>query len=542
MGVPVPPGFVITTEAFNYFMTVNGLKNKVLNVINEVIREGKPEEYEEAERRIKELIISTEVPRDLHDEIARAYMELSSMFNTDAVAVAVRSSASAEDLKTASFAGQQDTYLNVRGGVGGELIKYVKHVWASTYNARALAYRDEKDIPHDEAQMAVIVQKLVNGRAAGVMFTINPVTGNESEAVIEASWGLGEAVVGGMVTPDRWVVDKGGLVIKDRVISRKSVMMVRDEAGLTKMVEVPRDLVEKPSLSDKEVLALAKVGIELEGRLGYPLDIEWVIDADSGNIYIVQMRPETVYSGGKAKVISEAKATVGKAVVKGIAASPGVAVGRVRICLTPEEARAKMSKGDILVTKMTNPDWVPYMRIASAIITDEGGMTSHAAIVSRELGIPAIVGTGNATSVLRDGEVYTVDAVHGGVVYEGEAKELVGKAKAVKEETMASANTNELILHIYRSIRTATGVYMNLGVPEKIDEYKDLPFDGIGLMRIEFVLSSYIGDHPLHLISIGNEEKFINKLAEGVATWPRPYTQGRSLSGLVTSRAMSIGS
>ncbi len=237
------------------------------------------------------------------------------------------------------------------------------------------------------------------------------------------------------------------------------------------------------------------------------------------------MRPETVYSGGKAKVISEAKATVGKAVVKGIAASPGVAVGRVRICLTPEEARAKMSKGDILVTKMTNPDWVPYMRIASAIITDEGGMTSHAAIVSRELGIPAIVGTGNATSVLRDGELYTVDAVHG-VVYEGEAKELVGKAKAVKEETMASANTNELILHIYRSIRTATGVYMNLGVPEKIDEYKDLPFDGIGLMRIEFVLSSYIGDHPLHLISIGNEEKFINKLAEGVAYVAKAIYQG----------------
>ncbi len=283
MGVPVPPGFVITTEAFNYFMTVNGLKNKVLNVINEVIREGKPEEYEEAERRIKELIISTEVPRDLRDEIARAYMELSNMFNTDAVAVAVRSSANAEDLKTASFAGQQDTYLNVRGI--GELIKYVKHVWASTYNARALAYRDEKDIPHDEAQMAVIVQKLVNGRAAGVMFTINPVTGNESEAVIEASWGLGEAVVGGMVTPDRWVVDKGGLMIKDRVISRKSVMMVRDEAGLTKMVEVPRDLVEKPSLSDEEVLALAKVGIELEGRLV----IHWTL---SGSL----MRTRAIYT------------------------------------------------------------------------------------------------------------------------------------------------------------------------------------------------------------------------------------------------------
>lgn len=523
LGVPVPPGFVITTEAFDYFMTANRLKDRVLNIIEEVIKEGKPEEYEEAGRRIKELILSTEIPKDLNDEIARAYTELSRLFNTEAVAVAVRSSASAEDLRTASFAGQQDTYLNVRGVE--DVIKYVKHVWASTYNARALAYRDEKDIPHDVAYMAVVVQKLVNAKAAGVMFTINPVTGDRGEVVIESSWGLGEAVVGGMVTPDRWVVDKGRLVIKDRVVSRKNVMMIRSEAGLTKTVDVPSDMAEKPSLSDEEVLALARVGIDLENRLGYPLDIEWVVDADSGNIYVVQMRPETVYSGGKAKVVTEAGAAVGRVVIKGIAASPGVAVGRVRICLTPEEARSKMSKGDILVTRMTNPDWVPYMRIASAIITDEGGMTSHAAIVSRELGIPAIVGTGNATKVLRDGEVYTVDAVHG-VVYEGEVKELISKATG-EVQAAAAPSTNEIVLHIYRSIRTATGVYMNLGVPEKIDEYKDLPFDGIGLMRIEFVLSSYIGDHPLYLISIGNEEKFVNRLAEGVAyvakaIYPRP--------------------
>ncbi len=188
MGIPVPPGFVITTEAFNYFMTVNGLRDRVLNIINEVVKEGRPEEYEEAERRIKELILNTDIPKDLYDEISRAYMELSKSFNTDAIAVAVRSSASAEDLWTASFAGQQDTYLNVRGGTE-DLIRYVKYVWASTYNARALAYRDEKDIPHDVAYMAVIVQKLVNSKAAGVMFTINPVTGDNNEVVIEASWG-----------------------------------------------------------------------------------------------------------------------------------------------------------------------------------------------------------------------------------------------------------------------------------------------------------------------------------------------------------------
>ncbi len=267
MGVPVPPGFVITTEAFNYFMTENRLRDMVLNIIEEVIKEGKPEEYEEAERRIKELILNTDIPKDLYEEIARAYTELSRSFNADAVAVAVRSSASAEDLRTASFAGQQDTYLNVKGIE--DLIKYVKRVWASTYNARALAYRDEKDIPHDVAYMAVIVQKLVNSRAAGVMFTINPVTGDNNEVVIESSWGLGEAVVGGMVTPDRWVVDKDRLIIKDRVVARKNVMMIKDESGLTKVVEVPVDLVERPSLSDEEVMSLARIGIELERRLGY---------------------------------------------------------------------------------------------------------------------------------------------------------------------------------------------------------------------------------------------------------------------------------
>ncbi|WP_188602922.1 phosphoenolpyruvate synthase [Vulcanisaeta souniana] len=529
MGVPVPPGFVITTEAFDHFMNVNGLRNRILGIINDIINEGKPEEYEIAEQKIKELLINTEIPRELHEEIARAYEELSKYFGVNAIAVAIRSSATAEDLKNASFAGQQDTYLNVRGIEN--VIKYVKHVWASTYNARALAYRDEKGIPHDTARMAVVIQKLVNSRTAGVMFTINPVTGDGDDVVIEASWGLGEAIVGGIVTPDRWVVSKNNLTIKDRVISRKNYMVIRDENGLTKVVDAPRELIDKPSLNDEEVIALAKIGVELEKNLGYSLDIEWAVDSDSrspSNIYILQMRPETVHSSGGTKAVeANTDLSAREAVIKGVAASPGVAIGRVKVCLSTDDARRKISKGDILVTKMTNPDWVPYMKIASAIITDEGGMTSHAAIVSRELGIPAIVGTGNATAVLRDGEVYTVDANHG-IVYEGEVRELINDIKnAEKAQAVTASTTNEIILHIYRSIRTATGVYMNLGIPEKIDEYRELPFDGIGLMRIEFVLSSYIGDHPLYLLNIGNEEKFVSKLAEGVAhvarsIYPRP--------------------
>ncbi len=521
LGIPVPPGFVVTAQAFDYFLEVNGLRDRIITIIKEVVRERRPEEYEETSKAIKSLILNAEVPKDLFDEIARAYEELGRRVGLGAVPVAVRSSATAEDLRTASFAGQQDTYLNVVGAE--EVIRRVKDVWASTYSARALAYRDEHGIPHEKSSMAVVVQKLVNARSAGVMFTINPVTGNGDEVVIEASWGLGEAVVGGMVTPDRWVVGKADLAIRDRHISRKTLMVVRSEAGLTKEVEVPQDLAEKPSLSDEEVRKLARIGIELEKIYGYPLDVEWALDADTGEIYILQVRPETVHSSGKARQAVGVVAG-GRAVVKGIPASPGVAVGRARICLTLEDAKNKMRKGDILVTKMTNPDWVPYMRIASAIVTDEGGMTSHAAIVSRELGIPAIVGTGNATSVMRDGEVYTVDATHG-VVYEGEV-EVKAESKAQAAQAVA-APASEIILHIYRSIRTATGVYMNLGVPEKIDEYKDLPFDGIGLMRIEFVLSSYIGDHPLYLIDIGNEEKFIGRLAEGIAyvakaIYPRP--------------------
>ncbi|MGC8543806.1 MAG: phosphoenolpyruvate synthase, partial [Vulcanisaeta sp.] len=527
LGAPVPPGFVVTTEAFRYFLDYNGLGSKINGVIREYVRDGRPEEYEEASKAIRSLITNAELPSDLVEEVVRAYQELSRVFGVDAVPVAVRSSATAEDLRNASFAGQQDTYLNVVGAE--EVIRRVKDVWASTYSARALAYRDEQKIPHENAAMAVVVQKLVNARSAGVMFTINPVTGNEGEVVIEGSWGLGEAVVGGKVTPDRWVVSKGDLSIIDRQISRKGLMVVRDSAGLTREVEVPKELSEKPSLTDEEVIALARIGIELERRFGYPVDVEWAVDADAkfpNNIVVLQVRPETVHSTGRAKVTEETKPAVGKVVVRGVPASPGVAVGRVRVCLTLDVARRKMSKGDILVTKMTNPDWVPYMRIASAIITDEGGMTSHAAIVSRELGIPAVVGTGNATAVLKDGEVYTVDATHG-IVYEGEVKVSGGQEKAVTQQVVQTAQLGEIVLHIYRSIRTATGVYMNLGVPEKIDEYKDLPFDGIGLMRIEFVLSSYIGDHPLYLIDIGNEEKFVGRLAEGVAyvakaIYPRP--------------------
>ena len=529
IGIPVPPGFVVTAEAYRYFIETTGLKDKILQILREEIKERKPEEYERASAKIRELIESTPMPKEIEDEIRQAYRELCRRLNIDNVAVAVRSSATAEDLPEASFAGQQDTYLNVRGE--DNVVHYVKKCWSSLFTARAISYRDAHGISHERAIMSVVVQKLINARSAGVMFTLHPVTGDADKIVIESVWGLGEGIVSGRITPDEFIIDKKTLTIVEKRISEKRLAIVRDEAGLTREVELPPDKAKQPSITDEEAVKLAELGLKLEQHYNHPLDIEWAVDADlpfPNNIFIVQVRYETVWSR-KVQEKKEVKPvaavpTETKIVVKGLPASPGIAVGRAKVCLTLEDAAKKMQPGDILVTKMTNPDWVPYMRIAAAIVTDEGGITSHAAIVSRELGIPAVVGTGNATQVMKDGEVYTVDGSRG-VVYEGAVKVVEEEKK--EEAKVAAAPPKEIILHIYRSVRTGTQIYMNLGVPEKIHEYKDLPFDGIGLMRIEFTISSVIREHPLYLVSIGKEDKFVNMLADAIAQvasaiYPRP--------------------
>jgi len=521
--VTVPPGFIVTSEAFRYFQQSVGLAERIREVLNAYIKSGEPEEYEKASAEIRRMVEEAPLPPELEKAIVEAYMRLSEEVGVKDVAVAVRSSATAEDIPEASFAGQQDTYLNVRGAE--KVVYYVKKVWSSLYTARALYYRDKMGIPHEKSLMAVVVQKLVNARSAGVIFTLDPTNGDTSRVVIEASWGLGEGVVRGLVTPDEYVVDKATFKIVEKRISPKKVAVVRDEAGLTKEVELPPEKANAPALSDEEAVELAKMAVKLEQHYGHALDIEFAVDADlpfPRNLFILQARPETVWSR-KAERPKAAEVPAGTVVVKGIPASPGVAVGTAKVCLTLEDAKKKLKKGDILVTKMTDPDWVPYMKLAAAIVTDEGGRTSHAAIVSRELGIPAVVGTGNATSVLKDGEVYTVDGGRG-VVLAGAA---AAKAEEAKATAAAVAPPREIILHIYRAVPTGTKVYMNLGEPDKIDEYKDLPFDGIGLMRIEFVISSWVGQHPLYLLSIGQEQKFVDKMAEGIAKvasaiYPRP--------------------
>ena len=557
-GIPVPPGFAVTAYAYKKFLEETGLSEKITQTLKETIVKGEPQEYEEASKKIQKLIIESPMPKYIEEKIREAYRELNRRLGLENVRVAVRSSATAEDLPDASFAGQQETYLNVIGE--DEVVKKVKECWASLWTARAIYYRESKGFDHSKVLISVAVQKMVNSRSAGVMFTLHPVTGDENVIVIEGSWGLGETVVQGRVTPDEIVVDKKTLKITEKRVNEKAIALLFDPVGRRNVeIELPADekelekIAEKypeiakiikkygmfrnaPALSDEEAVKLAELAKKIEEHYGRAMDIEWAIDQDlpyPQNVFIVQARPETVWSTKKAKEVKpEKEAAPAKApaerkiLVRGLPASPGVAIGVAKVALTVEEAAKLMKKGDILVTKMTDPDWVPYMKLAAAIVTDEGGMTAHAAIVSRELGIPCIVGTKNATQVLKTGMEVTVDATHG-IVYEGRVEELLKKEeeKAAVPGVAAVGIPKEVMHEIFPV--TATKIYMNLGEPDMIDKYIDLPFDGIGLMRIEFIISDWIAYHPLYLIKIGKPEEFVNKLADGIAKvaqaiYPRP--------------------
>ena len=523
-GIPVPPGFAITAHAYKRFIEETGIAEQIYKIIEETVTDpNDPKQYEEASKRIRSLIESTPMPDYLAEAIKQAYRELCNRTNIVNISVAVRSSATAEDLPGASFAGQQETYLNVAGE--DKLLEKTVKCWSSLFTPRAIFYRTQKGFRHEDVLISVGVQKMVNAKAAGVMFTINPVTGDRNQIVIEANWGLGESVVSGAVTPDYYAVDKNTMKIIEKKIAKKTVEYVKNpETGETIHAEVPPERQEIPCLTDEEILRLAELGKKIEEHYGKAQDIEWAIDRDlpfPENVFIVQSRPETVWSVMTKAEVKAEKAEVAaptelKVVTKGIGTGKrDIGFGKAKVIFSPEEAEKLMQKGDILVTTMTNPDFVPYMRMASAIVTDKGGVTCHAAIVSRELGIPCIVGTENATKVMQTGKEYTVDA-RNGVVYEGVVKEIIRPAAA---PTAVGAPT--AYATVQQAPVTATKIYMNLGIPEKIEDYRSLPFDGIGLMRIEFILASYIGEHPLYLIETGQSQKFIDKLAEGIATVAR---------------------
>ena len=515
----------MTADAFQEFLEKTGLRDRIAKLLVG-LDPNNLEEIEEVSERIRSLILSTPMPEEMEKGIREAYRKLEEKTGIKGVLVAVRSSATTEDLPEASFAGQQDTYLNVSGEE--DVVEKVKRVWASLYTARAITYRAEKGIPHEKVTMAVIVQKMVNARSAGVMFTLHPVTGDPNVVFIESSWGLGEAVAGGHVTPDEFVVDKKTLRIIDVKINEKRIAIVYDpKERRNKEIELPLEKALAPSLSEREVLALAKYAILVEEHYGRPMDIEWAIDADleyPENIFILQARPETVWSRKRGLEVVKPREEE-KVLVRGIPASPGVAAGEARVILDPHSPEASLFReGDVLVTRMTDPDWVPLMRKAAAIVTDEGGMTSHAAIVSRELGKPAVVGTKEATKKIKTGMTVTVDGSRG-VVYEGLVEKVLEKARPSTtviakpgekaEMAVAPLLPREVVQEIYPV--TATKIYMNLGEPEAIERYLDLPFDGIGLMRIEFIISDWVGYHPLYLLNTGRAELFVDKLAEGIA-------------------------
>ncbi len=499
-GMPVPPGFVVTVNAYYSFLEQTGLKDRIMEILGNCNVDDN-EELNRASKEIRELIANAAVPKELADEIMSGYRRLSELCGENEVPVAVRSSATAEDLPDASFAGQQETFLNVRGS---ELVERVRSCWSSLFTPRAIFYRESKGFQHEKVGIAVVVQKMVNAEKAGVMFTAHPSTGERDKIVIEAAFGLGESVVSGAVTPDHYEVEKStGRVIKMEV-GVKATKLVRDENGNTAEVRLDAEEARRQVLSEEEIRQLAELGRRVEEHFGSPQDIEWAFE--DGRLYLLQSRAITVLYGEEKEAESQEEPS--EVLVKGLGASPGVGSGKVKVILSLEELD-KIQQGDVLVTTMTNPDMVPAMKRASAIVTDEGGMTCHAAIISRELGIPCVVGTGNATEVLRDNMEVTVDGARG-VVYRGAAKK---KEEQVQVTQVASKPV------------TATEIKVNISIPEIAEKVAPLA-DGVGLLRVEHMILG-IGEHPMKFIREGREEELVEKIAEGVrkvaqAFYPKP--------------------
>jgi pyruvate, water dikinase len=497
--LPVPPAFVVTTKAYDVFLAANALNAKVKAMLSKLDYDD-IDKLEKGAAEIRELIESSRMPAELSREVALAYAELRRRCGGGRVAVAVRSSATMEDLREASFAGQQVTLLNVKGMP--ELLKAIKECWASVYTARAAFYRAKKGFGFKAIPTAVVVQKQVMSERAGVGFTVHPMTGDRRQIVIESSYGQGEEIVSGGVTPDTFVIDKkSGEVVEQRISHKPRMRLARVRGSGLEDSAVPEEMRDEPSLTRAELQELRVLALALERHYDYPQDFEWAIE--KGEIFLVQTRAVTVLK----KAAKRAAGAGAKPLLKGLGVSPGTGTGRVRLVLDIKDL-GRVEKGDVLVTKMTTPDFVPAMLKTSGIVTDEGGMTSHAAIVSRELGVPCVVGTGRASKVLKEGSTVSVDGSTG-TVYGGAVASKVPR-KDVTEE-----------LREARELKTKTKVYMNLGVPEKIRDYADIPFDGIGLMRVEFIIASHVGEHPLHLMETGRSSVFVDLLAEGIATVAR---------------------
>lgn len=526
-GVKVPGGFATTAQAFWAFLDHNDLRARIdekqlaLDVADVTALAA-------AGKEIRGWIEAAALPPDLDAGLRTAYAALG-----DSVSVAVRSSATAEDLPDASFAGQQETYLHVRGG--DALVHHVRKVFASLYNDRAIAYRVHHGFTHAEVALSAGVQRMVRADLAcsGVLFTLDTESGFRDVVFITAAWGLGETVVQGSVNPDEFYVHKPKLAegfpaVVRRELGEKAIRMVLRD-GTTVIEDTPVELRRRFALVDAEVLELARQAVAIEKHYGRPMDIEWAKDGETGELFIVQARPETVktrVNGASERYALEAP---GEVRISGRAIGQKIGAGEVRLIASPAEM-SRVQPGDILVTDMTDPDWEPVMKRAAAIVTNRGGRTCHAAIVARELGIPAVVGTGEATTVLKDGEAVTVSCAEGdtGMVYAGKL--------AFTVETLASETLGE----------PPVKLMMNVGNPERAFEFAQIPNHGVGLARLEFIIARMIGIHPLALLDVSSQSTavrdeidartagyagpvdfYVEKLVEGIATlaaafWPKP--------------------
>ena len=525
-GVSVPDGFAVTAYAYRYFLEKTGLKKKIEEILSDLDTKDIKNLMKRG-ARVREDILKENIPKEIRKEIFSAYKKLSKRYRQMNVDVAVRSSATAEDLPDASFAGQQETYLNIKGEK--DLLVACKKCFASLFTNRAISYREDKGFSHFDVALSIGVQKMVRSDLAssGVMFSIDTESGFKDAIFITSIYGLGENIVQGAVNPDEFYVHKptlkkGFRPIISKKVGDKRIKMIysNSKTSPVKNVKVPVEDQHKFSLTDKEILKLAKWAVIIEDHYKKPMDIEWAKDGSTGQLFIVQARPETVQSQKNMNKLEEyVLAGSGKVLVRGSSVGSKIGYGRVRV-IKDISGINDFKKGEVLVTTMTDPDWEPIMKIASAIVTDKGGRTCHAAIISRELGIPCIVGTNDATEKLVTGENVTVFCAGGeeGVVYKGKIPYKV-KVHNLKEIP-----------------KTKTKIMMNIGTPEQAFSQSFIPNDGVGLAREEFIINSHIKVHPKALINynkiknkalkkkideitVGYKDKkkfFIDKLAEGV--------------------------
>ena len=449
-GFPVPEAFVLTTAAYDYFIQSSDIMAMIESALEGIDRTS-DDSLMAASDEIRAMFEECEIPEDLKKEIVARYRILFPKGKKGFVAV--RSSATAEDLPDASFAGQQETYLNV--GSEEDLFDKIRKCWSSLFTARAIAYREKQGFAHSDVKLAVVVQRMVNSEFSGIMFTVDPNSGAK-QIVIEAGYGLGEAIVGGEVTPDTYVIDKQKMEILKKRISTQHWKYVRGENGGVVKQDMPADMVKSQKIPDDRIQEIAEIGRQIEIHYEKPMDMEWCVEDDKA--YIVQARPITATGNSATNESAGAAASSEDIIATGLGASPGLATGRVIIYDTSMSLDS-VKEGDVLVTEMTMPDMVPAMSRAAAIVTDEGGMTCHAAIISRELGTPCVVGTGNATEILKDGMEITVDGTTG-TVYKGALK----KASSEPQAQAAASVCAE-----YVPI-TGTKVMVNMSMPAKAEE------------------------------------------------------------------------